>query len=333
MKAFVVSEYAHPSKIHLTHNAPEPVQKPGSDELLIDVHSAGLNFFDILQCQGKYQTQPPRPFVLGAEFAGTVAAAPPGSPYKPGDRVFGAAQGAYGERVVAQRDYVLHLLDVLSFDQGAGIFMTYPTSYEALVGRAKLQTGEWLLVLAAAGGVGMAAVQIGKALGAHVIACASPSKLDVARSMGGADFVVDYTQDGWQKEVLKITGGRGVDVVFDPVGRIKDALKCVVWGGRALVVGFAGGEIEKLPLNLVLLKNVSVIGIYWGSYQKNKTTRVSEVWTELLALFASGRLKPVVFNGRYTLGTLTQGLQDLENRKTWGKVVVHVREPSARGKL
>jgi len=179
----------------------------------------------------------------------------------------------------------------------------------------------------------MAAVQIGKALGAHVIACASPSKLDVARTTGGADFVVDYTQGGWQKEVLKITGGRGVDVVYDPVGRIKDALKCVVWGGRALVIGFAGGDIEKLPLNLVLLKNVSVIGTYWGSYQKYKPTRVNEVWTELLALFASGRLKPAVYNGHYTLGTLSQGLQDLEDRKTWGKVVVRVRESSARGRL
>ncbi|KAF8501790.1 NAD-P-binding protein [Russula emetica] len=333
MRAFVVSEYAHPSKIQLTHNAPEPVWKPSSDDILIDVHSAGLNFFDILQSQGKYQDQPPRPFVLGAEFAGTVAAAPQGSPYEPGDRVFGVAQGAFGEQIVAKPHQVQPLPDALSFDQGAALSITYTTSYEALVGRAKLQAGEWLLVLAAAGGVGMAAVQIGKALGAHVIACASPSKLDVARTMGGADFVVDYTQGSWQKEVLKITGGRGVDVVYDPVGRIKDALKCVVWGARALVIGFAGGEIEKLPLNLVLLKNVSVIGTYWGSYRKYKPTRVSNVWTELLALFASGRLKPVVYNGHYTLSTLSQGLQDLEDRKTWGKVVVRVRESSARGKL
>jgi len=333
MKAFLVSEYAHPSKIQLTHDAPEPVLTPGSDNLLIDVHSAALNFFDMLQCQGKYQTQPSRPFVLGAEFAGTIAAAPPGSPYKPGDRVFGSAQGAYGERVIASPVDVLPLPDTLSFDQGAGLFLTYPTSYEALVGRAKLQAGEWLLVLAAAGGVGMAAIQVGKALGARVIACASPSKLDITRTMGGADYAIDYTKAGWQKEVLKITGGRGVDVAFDPVGRIKDALKCVVWGGRALVVGFAGGEIEKLPLNLVLLKHVSVIGIFWGSYRGKNPKRVGEVWAELLSLFASGRLKPVVYDGHYTLDTLTRGLQDLEDRKTWGKVVVHVREPAARAKL
>jgi NADPH:quinone reductase-like Zn-dependent oxidoreductase len=296
------------------------------------VHSAGLNFFDILQAQGKYQTQPPRPFVLGAEFAGTVVTAPPGSTYKPGDRVFGYTQGAYGERAVAESAHVLPLPDVLSFDQGAGLCITYPTSYEALVGRGKLRAGEWLLVLAAAGGVGIAAIQIGKVLGARVIACASPSKLDVART-AGADFVVDYTKEGWQKEILKITGERGVDLVYDPVGRIKDALKCTAWGGRALVVGFAGGEIEKLPLNLVLLKNVSVIGIFWGSYWKNNPQRVRETWTELLGLFGSGRLKPAVYTRNYTLETLTQGLQDLENRKTWGKAVVRVREPAAKGKL
>lgn len=333
MKALVITEYAHPSKIQLTRDAPEPVPTPGSDELLIDVHSTGLNFFDILQSQGKYQTQPPRPFVLGAEFAGTVAAAPPGSPYKPGDRVFGSSQGTFGERVVAKPINVLPLPDALSFDQGAGLFITYPTSYEALVGRGKLRAGEWLLVLAAAGGVGMAAIQIGKVLGARVIACASPSKLDVARTIGGADFVVDYTKDGWQKEVLKITSGRGADLVYDPVGRIRDALKCTVWGGRALVVGFAGGQIEKLPLNLVLLKNVSIIGIFWGSYQKNNPKRVGETWTELLELLASGRLKPVVYSGSYTLETLTQGLQDLEDRRTWGKAVVRVREPAVKGKL
>jgi NADPH2:quinone reductase len=204
----------------------------------------------------------------------------------------------------------------------------FPTHYSPIY-----HTGEWLLVLAAAGGVGIAAIQIGKALGARVIACTSPSKLDVARTIGGTDFTVDYTKDGWQKEVLKITGGRGVDLVYDPVGRIKDSLKCIAWSGRALVVGFAGGQIEKLPLNLVLLKNVSIIGIFWGSYATKDLQHVHKTWNKLLELFSAGHLKPVVYSGKYTLETAVEGLQDLENRKTWGKAVVRVREPAVKGKL
>ncbi|KAH9981893.1 NAD-P-binding protein [Russula compacta] len=333
MKAFVISEYAHHSNIPLTLDAPDPVFDEASDNLLVDVHSAGLNFFDILQAQGRYQTQPPRPFILGTEFAGTVAAAPAGSPFKPGDRVFGSAQGSLAERVLAKPELVLPLPDALSFDQGAGLYVTYPTSYEALVGRAKLQPGEWVLVLAAAGGVGIAATQIAKALGARVIAAASPNKLEIARVAGGADVVVDYTDDGWQKYVMHITGGRGVDVIYDPVGMVKDALKCIAWGGRVLVVGFAGGAIEQLPLNLVLLKNVSVVGIFWGSYTTKNPKRFAEVWQELLSLFASGKLKPVQFTGDYTLDTLGTGLDDLERRRTWGKAVVRVRQPYVAGKL
>jgi len=139
-----------------------------------------------------------------------------------------------------------------------------------------------------------------------------------------------YTKAGWQKEVLKLAGGRDVDLVFDPVGRIRESLECITWSGRAIVVGFGGGEIEKLPLNLVLLKNVSIIGLSWGSYPVHNPERVAEAWRELLELFSSGRLKPVVYSGKYTLETLTQGLQDLENRKTWGKAVIRVREPEVQ---
>ncbi|KAI0058587.1 alcohol dehydrogenase [Artomyces pyxidatus] len=335
MKAFVVKEYAHPSKIPVTLDHPEPTVGP--DTVLIDVYSAGLNFFDILQTQGKYQTKPPFPFVLGAEFAGTVARdspIPPGCPLRPGQRVFGSAQGTYGERVAAHVSMIQPLPDTLSFDQGAGLFVTWPTSYEALVGRAQLKAGEWLLVTAAAGGVGIAAVQIAKALGAKVIAACSPSKMEVPLKYGGADHVVDYTKEGWQKEVLKITGGRGVDVVYDPVGRVKDSLKCIVWGGRVLVVGFAGGEIEKLPLNLVLLKHISVIGIFWGSYHQKNPSRAVEVWKELLELLSSGRVIPVVYTETYTLDTLVKGLDDLEKRKTWGKAIVRIREqPGEKAKL
>ncbi|KAH9023915.1 NAD-P-binding protein [Lactarius pseudohatsudake] len=347
MKALVITEYAHPSKIQLTRDAPEPVPTPGSDELLIDVHSAGLNFFDILQSQGKYQTQPPRPFVLGAEFAGTVATAPPGSPYKPGDRVFGCGQGAFGERVVAKPVDVLPLPDTLSFDQGAGVSCLCPVSHARPAGclrhrvarhgiRTQQLSSDRALrnVSDELRGTGGAWEIAGRTCPSNMLMLALGGfRAVLGARVGGADFIVDYTKDGWQKEVLKITGGRGVDLVYDPVGRIKDALKCTIWGGRALVVGFAGGEIEKLPLNLVLLKNVSIIGIFWGSYRKNNPEHVSETWRELLELLASGRLKPVVYSVEYTLETLTQGLQDLENRKTWGKAVVRVREPAIKGKL
>ncbi|KAG9098466.1 hypothetical protein FS749_003752 [Ceratobasidium sp. UAMH 11750] len=232
-----------------------------------------LNFFDILQSQGKYQNQPPFPFVLGAEFAGVIANSSPipkGCPFKPGDRVFGSGQGAYAERVAAKWHSLHPIPAGFGFEQAAGLFVTWPTSYEALVGRAQLQPGEWCLgkyLHAAAGGVGLAAVQIAKALGAKVIATAgTEEKLQVCKCLGGADEVLDYTKPGWQKQVLKLTNGKGVDVIYDPVGLIKDSLKCIAWKGRALVVGFAAGQIEKLPMNLVLLKNISIVGVHWGAY-------------------------------------------------------------------
>ncbi|VDB90869.1 unnamed protein product [Peniophora sp. CBMAI 1063] len=329
MRAFVVKEYAHPSQIKLANDAPDPTPKAG--EVLVDVHAAGLNFFDILQTQGKYQNKPPFPFVLGSEFAGTVsrdAILPPGCPFAPGARVFGSAQGAFGERVAAKVENLLPMPDNLSYEQASGLFVTYPTSHEALVGRAKVQPGEWVLVLAAAGGVGIAAVQIAKALGAKVIGACSPGKIDVVKKFGSADFVVDYTKEGWQKEVLSLTKGKGVDVVYDPVGKIKDSLKCIAWSGRALVVGFAGGEIEKLPTNLVLLKNVAILGVHWGSYIQKDPRQVKHVWTDLLKMISENRLSPVVYEKVYTLDTLVEGLDDLEKRRTWGKAIARVRSDS-----
>jgi NADPH2:quinone reductase len=222
---------------------------------------------------------------------------------------------------------LLPLPDALTYEQGAGLFVTWPTSYEALVGRAELKPGEWCLVTAAAGGVGIAAVQLAKALGAKVIAMAgSPSKIAVAKNQGGADFVLDYSKAGWQKEVMKITGGKGVDVIYDPVGMIKDCLKCIAWKGRALVVGFAGGEIEKLPLNLVLLKNISIVGIHWGVYYEKEPVYADKVWQDLLTMLQKKQVSPVVYDKVFTLDTLVEGLADLEKRKTWGKVICRIRE-------
>lgn len=328
MRAYVVNRNAHPSELALVSCAPVPT--PEADEIIVDVYSAALNFFDILQSQGKYQIKPPFPFALGAEFAGRVAIdspIPEGCSLRPGDRVFGMGQGSLADKVVAKWRSAKVLPDNLTFDQGAGLFITWPTSYEALIGRAELKSGETVLVNAAAGGVGIAAVQIAKAIGATVIAAAgSPSKLDVCKQLGSADYTVDYSKPGWQKQVLQFTGGKGVDVVFDPVGRIAESLKCIAFKGRALVIGFASGNIEKLSLNLVLLKNVSIMGLHWGLYEQKEASRIPEVWDALLGLFSSGRVKPVIYSRIYPLEKAMEGLLALERRETWGKVIVRLRD-------
>ncbi|KAG5651873.1 hypothetical protein H0H81_007093 [Sphagnurus paluster] len=326
MRGFLVSELKHHSEISLSTNVPEPKAGPG--QVLVDVYSAGLNFFDILQTQGKYQNKPPLPFVLGTEFAGRISKDSPilaGCPYKPGDRVFGAGQGTYADKVAVDLERVLPLPDAISYDQGAG---------------------EWVLVTAAAGGVGIAAVQLAKGtllyshhpsfpaayistlvLGAKVIAAAgSETKLDIAKRYGGADYGINYSNPGWQKEVLNLTGGKGVDVIYDPVGLINDALKCIAWKGRALVIGFAAGTIEKVPMNLVLLKNISLVGLHWGAYSKFEQDRIPVVWKALLELFASGKAKPVTYSQIYSLEKLSEGLAALERRETWGKAIARVRD-------
>ncbi|KAF8210306.1 hypothetical protein K438DRAFT_1665380 [Mycena galopus ATCC 62051] len=335
MKAFVVHEHNHHSKIALTKDWPVPTLK--KDQIMVDVYSAGLNFFDILQTQGRYQSKPPLPFVLGSEFAGRISHGfpiPAGCPFKPGDRVFGSALGCYAEKVAVSVTAVMALPDSITFDQGAGLFVTWPTSYEGLVGRANLQPGEWVLVTAAAGGVGLAAVQLAKGLGANVIAAAgSQEKLNIAKKYGGADYTVDYTKKGWQQEVLKITNGKGVDVIYDPVGMITDCLKCIAWKGRALVVGFAAGTVEKVPMNLVLLKNISLVGIFWGGYLVREPKHMPSVYKAVLELLTSGRVSPpVVYEDIYSLENLVDGLRALETRKTWGKATVRVKEEEPRVK-
>ncbi|KAJ7158221.1 alcohol dehydrogenase [Mycena crocata] len=336
MKAFVVHELVHPSKIALTTDWPVP--KLGKNQIMVDVYSAGLNFFDILQAQGRYQTKPPLPFALGSEFAGKVSHGfplPAGCPFKPGDRVFGASQqGSYADKVAASFASFSRLKLTRKL---VGLFSTWPTSYEALVGRAKLEAGEWVLVTAAAGGVGLAAVQLAKALGAKVIAAAgSEDKLAITKKFGGADYTVNYTKPGWQKEVMEITNGKGADVIFDPVGMITDCLKCIAWKGRAIVVGFAGGTIEKagarprateVPMNLVLLKNISVVGIFLGGYWVREPEHLPSVYKAFLDLLSSGRVSPpVVYKETFSFDKLADGLRALENRQTWGKVVVRIKE-------
>lgn len=249
MKAIQLQEYVKGPEGLVVSDLPEPV--PGEDELLIEIHSSATNFFDILQIQGKYQTQPPFPWIAGFEFAGVVLSAPSDSKWKKGDRVFGGSQGAYAERIVLP-DIPGTLLPIpadWSFVDACGLFVTAPTSYLALTTRANLKAGEICLVHAAAGGVGLAAVQIAKALGATVIATAgTPEKLAVAKRFG-ADHGVNYTDKDWIQQVKDITDDAGCDVIYDPVGMIDQSLKVVAWNGRICVIGFAAGKIEKIAMN------------------------------------------------------------------------------------
>ncbi|KAJ1723546.1 hypothetical protein LPJ53_002115 [Coemansia erecta] len=305
-----------------------PVPLPKENELLVKIDSAGANFFDILLVQGKYQIKPPFPFTPGAEFSGTVVRAPSSGKFKSGDRVFGSnPTGAYAEYIAVPQAQCFHIPQRLSFEQAAGLYITYPTSYAALKLRGRVQPGDWVLVHAAAGGVGIAAVQIARALGARVIAAVgSQGKFDVCREQG-AEHCVNYREAEWVDEVMRVTEGRGVDVVFDPVGLVERSLKCVAWNGRIVVVGFAAGAIEKVAVNRILLKNVEVTGVHWGAYARFQPEMVAEVWRELFALADQGKINPVVYEPVfYGLENAKTALRAIAARETYGKVVV---KPSA----
>ncbi|KAK4705243.1 NADPH:quinone reductase, partial [Phenoliferia sp. Uapishka_3] len=355
MKGYVI-----PRNLKLTEfpaaliSTPEPVPST-SKEILITVHSAALNFFDILQIQGKHQSRPAFPWIAGSEFSGVMAPnspVPEGCNWIPGKtRLFGSGLGAFAEVVKTDWEQCHELPEGMGFDEAAGLSVTFATSYAALVNRAAIKKGDFLLIHAAAGGVGIAALQIGKALGATVIATASASKLDVCKRFG-ADNVLDYNQDGWQKKVMEITKGHGADVVYDPVGMIVPSLKCVAWGARVVVVGFAAGAIEKvsftpappfassdlvlnsikIPANLILLKSIAVTGVFWGAYAANEPEAIPIVWRDLLKLFNEKRIQGVVFDKVYNgLESVPEGLRALGARETWGKAIVRVRkDPTAK---
>ncbi|KAJ5734799.1 hypothetical protein N7533_013202 [Penicillium manginii] len=352
MRAVQVSEYVkvsiirhHPNKAPLDLKVTTvPTPTPSPDKYLIEIHSAGTNFFDILQIQGKYQHQPPLPWIGGAEFAGTITALPTAGTslkYKVGDRVFGATQGAYATHILAPEHTLLPVPSGWSFEDAAGLFVTAPTSYGGLVHRAGVKAGDWVLVHAAAGGVGLSAVQIAKAKGATVIATAGTArKREIAREFG-ADYVVDYTDKAWPEVVKKLckenrsgNGAAGVDIVYDPVGMIEASLKCVAWNARLLVIGFAAGSIEKVALNRVLLKNVSIVGLHWGQYAKFETGTVGDVWKGIFDLVAQGKFRGTAFKDEsfYGLESVPKALQALGGRETWGKVVVNV-DDKAKSKL
>lgn len=307
-----------------------PDASPKPDQYLIRVHASATNFFDLLQIRGKYQHQPPLPWVSGAEFAGEILSTPtkdPNPAFRKGDRVFGASQGAYATLVCATEQQLRPMPNEWSYFESAGLFVTAPTSYAALVTRAGVKKGDWVLVHAAAGGVGLAAVQIAKAFGATVVATAgSKHKLDVAKEFG-ADHVVDYNDPKWPELVKKLTPkGKGVDIVYDPVGMVAKSMSCTAWNGRILVIGFAAGDIEKVATNRILLKNISVVGLHWGAYATNEPEAIKGVWDGLFELMANGKFKGTCFTDKEYVGleSIPEALKALGARDTWGKVVVKV---------
>ncbi len=322
MRAIVVDRWMAPAELAV-REAPEPALRPGT--LLVEVRTAGCNFFDILMARGQYQVRPPFPFTPGAELAGVVrAVAPDVQNFAVGDRVFSAPGiGAFAERALVAANATWRLPAGMSFEEGAAFPIVYPTSYAGLVYRAALRPGETVLVHAAAGGVGIAAVQIAKALGARVIATAGgPDKLEIARQ-AGADVLVDYRQSDWVDAVKQATGGRGADVIYDSVGGDTTdlSLKCIAWNGRLLVIGFASGRIPEVKLNRVLLKNIAVTGLHWGAHAVHEPARVGETFQALVRLFEEGKIRPVIF-ARHPLAELPAALEVLGSRKSYGKIVV-----------
>jgi len=299
---------------------------PGDEELVIDVEAAGINFPDILIIAGKYQDKIPPPFIPGNEASGSVSAiGPKVSRFAIGDKVIVAPRGgAFAEKCKVHQNAAMPLPEELSFEQAAGFAVTYGTSYHALKQSAELRSGETLLVLGAAGGVGIAAVQIAKAMGARVIAAASSDeKLDFARA-AGADELVNYSSQPLKQTVKELTNG-GVDVVYDPVGGelAQQALRTLAWHGRYLVVGFASGDIPAFPANIALLKEASIIGVWWGTWAARNPAEQIRNMTEISALLSNAKLRPEVTES-FPLEDFEKAFQLISERRALGKVVLTI---------
>ncbi len=300
---------------------------PGADEVRVAVRAAALNFPDVLMIEGKYQSQPPFPFIPGGEFAGTVDAVGLNvRDWGVGDRVFGGSgHGAMVEQLVVSGSRLRRIPQGMTFEQASGISTTYGTSYHALKQRAELRPGETLLVLGAAGGVGLAAVELGKAMGARVLAAASTdAKLAVARQ-AGADELINYADGELKDKVKALTNGRGADVIYDPVGGdlFDQCMRCINWKGRVLVVGFVGGYIPKVPINLILLKGCQLVGVFYGSFSVRESALNEQNFRDILDLFDAGKIKPLV-GATYPLNAFAAALGCLSGRTAIGKIVLQV---------
>jgi NADPH:quinone reductase len=326
MRAVRCHELIGPAGLQIDE-VPDPT--PALGEVVIDVHAAGVNFPDVLLTYGKYQFKPDPPFVPGGEIAGVVSAMGAGvEGFAKGDRVAATmVAGAFAERVAVTASMVAKLPASVTFETGAALLLTYATTMHALIDRGRLRQGETLLVLGAAGGVGTAAIEIGKCLGARVIAAAStPDKLAYCRERG-ADHLIDYKREDLKERAKTLSGG-GVDVIYDPVGgeATESALRAMAWGGRHLVIGFASGTIPKVPANLVLLKSCELVGVFWGAFAQRSPAENRAHVDRLLTWLVEGRIRPHV-DVVLPFERAREGLELLERREVRGKVVLSPRPP------
>jgi NADPH2:quinone reductase len=325
MKALVCNELGSTDKLVIEDYA-DPVARPG--QVLVQIHAAGINFPDILVIQGLYQVKFEPPFIPGNEAAGIITAVGDGvKHYKTGDQVMIMPEGAaFAELCAVPVERVIPMPESLSFEQAAGFTVTYATSYHALKQSADVQPGDTVLVLGAAGGVGITAVEIAKAMGARVIAAASSDdKLEFARG-AGADETINYSSESLKDQCKLLTGGKGVDVVYDPVGGelAQQALRALAWHGRYLVIGFACGDIPKFPANIALLKEASIIGVWWGPWAARHPADSMQNMKELAVMLTKGELTPRVTEV-YPLEQFANAFASLSNRKAKGKVILTLR--------
>lgn len=322
MRAVRTHELTGPSGVRVD-TVDDP--KPGPGEVLIDVKAAGLNFPDVLLSYGKYQFKPTPPFILGGEAAGIVSAVGDGvTSVRVGDRVATwMIHGAFAEKISVPELSTVKLPDAVRFETAAATLLTYATTYHALIDRAALRSGETLLVLGAAGGVGTAAVELGKLLGARVIAAASTDDKVAFCKEHGADEGIVYSHEDLKDRAKTLTNGNGVDVVYDPVGGTlsEAALRSIAWEGRFLVVGFAAGDIPKIPLNLALLKGCQIVGVFWGSFAMRDPARNRANGVKLFDWIAEGKLRPHV-DGVFPFTKAGEALERMEKRKVKGKLVL-----------
>lgn len=322
MKAVLCRELGPADKLVIDDVA-DPKAGPG--QIVVDVKAAGLNFPDTLIIQGKYQVQPDLPFTPGGEGAGIISEVGEGVKHlKVGDKVIFMAQtGAFAEKAVVQAITAIPMPEGLSFEMAAGITLTYGTSYHALKQRAELKPGETVLVLGAAGGVGIATVELAKAMGATVIAAASTDDKLAFCKASGADELINYTTEDLKTRIKEITGGKGVDVIYDPVGGdyTETAFRCMAPGGRLLVIGFAAGDIPKVPINLCLLKQASLVGVFWGAWVAKNPGDQMQNMKEIMGMVAEGKVRAAV-NDVFPLEDVEAAYACLTERRAKGKVIL-----------